>query len=314
MKTYNQIIIPLYNAEKIDFRFNTKPAVRFEKWNRQIERVAMVEGEPEDIPDAVAIFEEQIDINHSLNILEKLGLNILPLIFEKAYFVYLVANEKGVIQRSATSYSITKKGNTWINQKYLQDFLDIATNSLTKYDLHIALSLMYESEFRANSMEVKYFLNSLILETLSKKFINSHRDSMISKETIDQMMVIAKTALDNDERLIETERSYWYDLMKGNLQNRLKNKSNRDMIHELLSNKCKFIVDEKIVKDIVGLRGKIVHKGVFNINNQVDIQIYKNLDYLAKICILACLTDFDQNFSKYLKLHHFRGPQFFKWR
>ena len=314
MKTNNQIIIPLYNAEEIDFRFNTKPAVRFEKWNRQIERVVMIEGEPEEIPEAVAIFEDEIDINHSLNTLEKLGLNILPLIFEKAYFVYQVANEKGVIQRLATDFSRYKNGSTWINKKYLQDFLDIATTSLTKYDLHIALSLRYESEFRASSMEVQFFLNSLILETLSKKFINSRRDSMISKETIDQMLVIAKRALDNDERLDDTKKSRWYNLINGNLHNKLAMKSNSDMIYEFLNDKCKFIVEETIVKEIVGLRGKIVHNGMLNIDNQVNIQIYRNLDYLAQICIIACLTDFDQNFSNYLKPHHFRGPKFFEWR
>jgi hypothetical protein len=309
----NQIIVPLYNAEQIDFRFNTKPAVRFEKWNRQIERVAMKKGEPEDIPDAVAIFEEQIDPNQSIDTLLKLGLNILPLIFEKTYFVYQVANEKEVFQRCSTSFSIYKKGRTWIDKEHLQSFLDIATCSLAKYDLHLSLNLMYESEFRASAVEVKFFLLSIILETLSNKFINPKRDSKISQETINQMLGVAKAAMDTDAKLKDTERSRWYDLIKGNLQDKLTIKSNREMIFEFLTDKCRLNVEEQTVKDIVRLRGKFVHSGMFDYGNKEDLQTYKNLDYLARICIIVCLTDFNTNFSNYLTPHEFLGPKFFKW-
>jgi len=308
-----QIIVPLYNAEQIDFRFNTKPAIRFEKWNRQIERVAMKTGEQEDIPDAVAIFEEQIDENQSIDSLQKLGLSILPLIFEKAYFVYQVANEKEVFQRWSTPFSVYKKGHIWIDKKHLQSFLDISTCSLAKYDLHLALNLLYESEFRASAVEVKFFLLSIILETLSNKFINPKRDSMISQETINLMLDLARKALDINARLKDTERSRWYDLIKGNLQEKLTIKSNRDMIFEFLIDKCKLNVEEQTVKDIVRLRGKFVHSGMFDYGNKEDLQTYKNLDYLARICIIVCLTDFNPNFSYFLTPHEFLGPKFFKW-
>ncbi len=314
MSTVMKIIVPLYNAEQKNFRFNTNPAVRFEKWNRQIERVAMEKGESEHIPDAVALFEEAINPNQSIEILQKIGLNILPLIFEKAYFIYQIANEKEVFQRWSTTFSVYKKGWHWIDENHLQPFLDIATCSLAKYDLHLALNLMYESEFRASAVEVKYFLLSIILETLSNKFINPKRDSMISQETIDHMLGIAKAALDINARLEDAERSRWCDLIKGNLQDKLTIKSNREMIFEFLTDKCKLNVEEKIVRDIVRLRGKFVHSGKFDYNNQEDLQIYKNLSYLARICIIVCLTDFNPNFSKYLMPHEFRGPKFFEWR
>lgn len=273
----------------------------------------MKTDETENIPDAVAIFEEQIDANQSIETLQKLGLNILPLIFEKTYFAYQVANEKEVFQRWSTAISVYKKGNIWIDKKHLQSFLDIATGSLVKYDLHLALNLLYESEFRASAVEVKFFLLSIILETLSNKFINFKKDSMISRETINQMLGLAKTALDNDARLNDAERSRWNDLIKGNLQEKLTIKSNREMIFEFLTDKCKLNVEEQTVKDIVRLRGKFVHSGMFDYGNKEDLQTYKNLDYLARICIIVCLTDFNSNFSNFLIPHEFLGPKFFKW-
>ncbi len=130
MNNVEKIIVPLYNAEQIYFNFNTNPAVRFEKWNRQIETMTMGIDESEHIPDAVAIFEEPTDPNQSIETLHRIGFNILPLIFGKAYFKYQIANEKKIIQRWSTSFSKYKKGWTWIDINQLQIFLDTATSSL----------------------------------------------------------------------------------------------------------------------------------------------------------------------------------------
>ncbi|NLH78817.1 MAG: hypothetical protein GX465_17485, partial [Acidobacteria bacterium] len=189
------IIIPLYNAEEFDFRFNIKPPIRFEKWNNQIKHVEMIEGRPEEIPDAVAIFEEEIDYNSALQKLERLGLSILPLIFEKAYYAYSVANENQILMHQSTSIVRFKNGWKWIRPGKLQDFLDVAVKSYFDHNLDLILRVRYEADFMSNSVEVKFHLHWMILEILSKQFCGTRRESPISQATIEKMISLAEEEL-----------------------------------------------------------------------------------------------------------------------
>jgi len=304
------IIIPIYNAEKFEFMFNTVPAVRFELWNKQIEKISMFSDEQETIPDAIAVFEGEVDQNRALEILEELGLNILPLIFEKAYYIYQVADEKHVFMKSSTSFSIFRnKGFSWIWPKQLQNFLDSATTNKKKYDLQLILGTRYEADFRANSVQVKCFLYSLILEMLTEKFIDKIKQSPLSEETLTEMLMLARNELVKKGKMDENLECSEYNLIKQNLMHRLNEKSNKEKIYEFLNSKCHLKVNQKEVGEMISLRGKIVHSGSFNFNKK-DLQTYKNLDYVCRIALIISLLDFDENFLRYLTPHKFLGPKF----
>ncbi len=304
------IIIPIYNAEKIGLRFNTTPAVRFEPWNRQIEKVSMFPNEQERIPDVVAIFEGDVDKNRALETLDELGLCILPLIFEKSYHIYQVANEKHVFLKSSTSFSIPRNGWSWIWPNQLQPFLDRATTNKKKYDMQLVLGTHYEADFRANSVQVTCFLHSLILEILAEKFVDKTKESSLSEETLTEMLELASNEFIKKGKMKLGSSCPEFNLVKQNLMHGLKEKSNKDKIHEFLNSNCRLNVSQKDVSDMVALRGKIVHSASFD---EADLQPYKNLCYLSRLALIISLVDFDKNFSRYLSPHHFCGPEFFEW-
>lgn len=302
------VIIPLYNAEQEDFRFNTDPSIRFEKWNRQIKHV-----EPEEIPDAVAIFDEEVNRDRALYILEGLGLPILPLIFEKAYFAYSVADENSVKMRHSTAGVFYREGYQWIKPEKLQVFLDIALNSYFAYNLDLVLKIRYEADFMSNSMEVKFHLHWMILEILSKTFCDTKRVSPISDVTIENMIAIANEELASNQSLSTEERIQRLNLVKQNLKNRLKEKSHRDLLSEFLSDKCHLRVDSDIIKKMAALHGKIIKTASFDYSED-EIKIFSITDYLSHLSIIISLTDFDENFSTFLQIHNFLGTRFFDWR
>jgi hypothetical protein len=306
------IIIPLYNAEKVDFRFNITPPIRFEKWNNQIKRVEMIKGRPEKIPDAVAIFEEEVDYHNALQNLEKLGLSILPLIFEKAFYAYSVADENHILMHQATSFVRFKNGWKWIKPGKLQDFLDKALKSYFEHNLDLILKVRYEADFMSNSIEVKFHLHLMILEILSKKFCGTRRESPISQSTILKMISLAEEELIANISMDGEERNERLNLVKQNLNNRLQEKSHKDRLFEFLSGKCHLQIESNMIKKIVELHGKLIKTASFNFSGE-ELRLFSLADNLSRLAIIICLTDFDKEFSKYLEIQTIMGPKLFEW-
>lgn len=306
------IIIPLYNAEQVDFRFNIKPPIRFEKWNNQIQRVEMIEGRPEEIPDAVAIFEEEVDYHNALQNLEKLGLPILPLIFEKAYYAYSVADENHILMHQTTSLVHFKKGWKWIRPGKLQDFLDKALKSYFEHNLDLILRVRYEADFMSNSIEVRFHLHWMILEILSKQFCGTRRESPISQATIVKMISLAEEELIANISMAGEERNERLNLVKQNLNNRLQEKSHKDRLFEFLSGKCHLKIESNTIKQIVELHGKLIKTASFNFSED-ELKIFSLTDNLSRLAIIICLTDFSKEFSKFLEIQTIMGPKLFEW-
>jgi hypothetical protein len=306
------VIIPLYNAEEVDFRFNINPPLRFEKWNRQIRHVAMTEEGPEDIPDAVAIFEDEIDYHNALQNLEKLGLSILPVIFEKAYYAYSVADENFVLIHHSTTFVRFKRGWHWIRPEKLQDFLDQALTSYFRHNLDLILKVRYEADFMSSSIEVKFHLHWMILEILSKTFCETRRDSPISRNTIEKMIALAEGELTANTLINGEERNQRLNLVRQNLNNRLIQKSHRDLLSEFLSVKCHLRLESDMIKKIVELHGKLMKTASFNFSDE-ELSLFPLVDNVSRLAIIICLINFDEEFSKYLAIQTFKGPKLFDW-
>ncbi|OPZ44050.1 MAG: hypothetical protein BWY93_00789 [Euryarchaeota archaeon ADurb.BinA087] len=306
------VIIPLYNAEQADFRFNIKPVIQFEPWNGQIKHVAMFDKEIEEIPDAVAIFKEDIDPNQALEIFEKSGLMILPLIFDKAYNVYSVANETNVILRQLAFFGEPKKGDNLIRYDRLQSFLDCALPSYYKHNLDFVLHIWYEAEFRSSSIEIRFHLYWIILDILSSTFCKTQRESPISRSTIKKMIELANQELIANKKLTSDEKGQRLNLIKQNLKYRLKERSYRDILSEFFLERCQLRVESDIIKKMADFHGKVIKMKTPN-SSENHSDIFSITRYLTQICLIICLTDFDEKFSRYLFYHTFRGPKFFEW-
>jgi len=306
------LFIPLYNAEKLNFSFNTNPKVNFEAWNRQIKQIQMFPEEKEVIPDAIAIFEGDINAGNALEELDRLGLDILPLIFEKAYYADSVANCDSIIHRQRTTFAIPHEGQKWIKDEKLQSFLDIATNSIVKdNDLNILLKIRYEADFCASSMEVKYFLYWYIIHKMAKRFCNGIENSPISSATLKNMLRLAEKDIKNNSMIPDDKKIEKINLVKSNLKYRLNEKSHREIITEFLSNGCHLKIENLDIKKMVTIHG-VLSKDIKPEYDKDYHLIFSHVEYVSRLVLIIALLGFEPGFSKYLPIRNYR-PQLFEW-
>lgn len=299
-------IIPLYDAEKINMKLDGETAILIESWNDQIEKMDF--HGPVDEPDCVAIIDGTLSGDEAITLLRTNGINILPLIFEKVYYYNMVADENSIFQWFSTTYSVPRKGNSWIRANVLDEFLEKAVKAYKGHDLRFALDLHYEIDFRTSATEVQFVLLMLLLEHLSEKFVDASMDSPIPDEAKEKMLEIARKSMVSSGYMKDTDKpeSYSkYNKLKGNLTSGLSTKSNKEMIFELLKDKCHLNVEKRFIGNIVDLRGDIVHGRKYSEDDL--FKWFSKVEYMVRITLIVILTDFDPDFRKFIKVHGFPG-------
>jgi len=307
-------LIPIYNSERLCCTLGRNRDIRIEPWNRQIKEVKMLGDAVEDVPDSVAIIEkDHCTIDEAFSILHESGFQILPLIFEKAYFIYQIADTNSVTARASVSYSIFGRGNDWIKQSRLDDFLRLAVECYEKHRMGFALDLHYEIDFRSSSAEVKFLLHALLLEHLSRKFVDKEMELHLSADVEQRIMSLAEADFIQQGLSSSSEPPLKEKLnkLKENIKQGLTEKSTRQAITELLNTKIGLNVDPKIVSDITRLRGTILHSQKYSFEDLSEL--LRKASYINRIALISILTDFDPNFQRYIKHHTFPGFDLLPW-
>jgi hypothetical protein len=309
-------IIPIYDAEKVALQFNVDPTIRIEPWNRQIKNLRMWDDEAENIPDCVAVIEEAEWVSDTpLAHLFRSGFYVLPLIFDRTYFIYQLGDEDSIRARFSTTFSVPHNGREWIRRDRLAEFLSRAVAGYQRHKLGLALGLHYEIEFRTSAADVKILLHFLLLELLSGRFVEPKIKSPLSEEAISSMLdtarqdLIANAYMDPSQ---PSERCDKFNKVKENLLRGLGEKSSRKMIVELLNEKCRLYVDESFVDELADLRADIGHaRGGYG--NDQTIEVLRRVRYLNRIVLIEMLLDFDPDFQKFLVPHTFPRFELLKW-
>jgi len=312
-----KFIVPLYLAEKISCHLSHDPIVRIEPWNRQIKDLRMFPDQQEDVPECVAIIEGEEISGNVLDILYKSGLEILPLIFERPFHIYQIGDEESIKTIMSAPYIVDKKGYAWIKYEKLDEFLDLAVKSIFENNLYFALNLHYEIDFRTSAANVQFILHSLLLEHLTKLFINQKMKNPLSEDAFNKILSIVEQDLSKNRNINSFDSSTIrskYLKIKQNLKMGLSEKSNKQMIMEFLGPKCNLDVSEDFISKIINLRGKMLHDPVSTFKQDSDdFRTLRDLEYLNRIVLIKILGNFKPDYQKFIRRHTLPGFEILKW-